>query len=162
MNPASLPFGPLRLAVLAGIAASSCASATAAEAGVHHCRVETALSVDRSGGVTAIAEAPESFEFRAYDAPVTGEELRSPLRRRQAIDPENAGGVSASIGAPLFTRKADALRSTDGRLYAQGGMTFSLDPDGSFLAYGPAEGGGLRVAIYAGVCEPPTLGDTMQ
>lgn len=115
--------------------------------------------IDHAGGLTGQAKkfrlknAPDSFQFDAYESPVTPEELQRPMRSTENYDPEPQRTYSASLTPPLFGAPTTALRSTDLATFTQGGVVITFSDDLSFYAYGPAPGDGADgVAAYSGSC----------
>ncbi len=130
--------------------------------GDYACSIESSIGVASSGKTYALNDAPSAFVFSAYESPVTPEELRnSPLRaldrdlsgETRRHEPEAQRVFSASIAPDLFAAPAQALRTTDLSAFHQGGVSIVFEKDLSFVAYGPAQGGG--VAVYAGSCTAP-------
>lgn len=126
---------------------------SAIEAGDYQCEVASAVGIASGGDKIELEDAPRAFRLQAVDAPITPDELRSPLHALQKYEPEERPTVSASIDAQLFHHPTTALRSKDRVFYTQGTSVVVFSGDDLFTAYGlvgkDAAGG---VAVYSGKC----------
>lgn len=129
------------------------AGASAIPVGLYNCRVEAATLTTASGERKFLTSAPAEFDLyafaRAGDSPAL-------LHDRRQLNYQPVGEMApvASVTERLFLDPATDLISTDGILYAQGGIEFRFTEKMEFTATGLAsfDGSGEGVAVYEGVC----------